>query len=213
MATAESFVLDSLDDVPEFFRKSNYRELLFLCSKSQLVLLAEYFELGISSSEKKGEILLRIIKATQETKSESKSMHEMEFERLQLEKLKLQGEENEKMRRHELMMREEKEKERQDREKERRDRERERERDRQHELEIIRLRDEIRGGSKFDINAAIKLVPSFQESEVVEFFLAFEKIAKQLEWPEETWTTLIQCKFIGKAQKEYINLSGEVSKD
>ena len=71
----------------------------------------------------------------------------------------------------------------------------------------------MRGGSRFEMDAAIKLVPSFQESDVVEFFLAFEKIAKRLEWPEDKWTTLIQCKFVGKAQKEYISFSEEISKD
>ena len=93
MSSVDSFVLNTSDDVPEFLQKSNYRELLFLCSKSQLVLIAEYFELGVTPLDKKGEILLRVIQATQEITSESKSMHEqLEFERLQLEKLKLERE-------------------------------------------------------------------------------------------------------------------------
>ena len=111
---------------------------------------------------------------------------------MQLEKYKLQAEKNEKMRVHELMMRE---------------------RERKHELDVIRLKEEGRGSSKFEMHAVIKIIPSFQESEVVEFFLALEKIAKRLEWPPDKWTTLIQCKLIGKAQKEYIAMSEEVSKD
>ena len=84
-------MLTSLDDVPEFLQKSNYRELLFLCSKSQLILIAEYFELGVSTTDKKGEILLRVIQAAQEVTGESKSMFEkLEWEQLQLERLKLQ---------------------------------------------------------------------------------------------------------------------------
>ena len=125
---------------------------------------------------------------------------------MQLERYKLQAEENEKMRQenekmcaHELVMRERKKEEERERWK--------------HELDVIRLKEEVRGSSKFEMHAAIKLVPNFQVSEVVEFFLAFEKIAKRLEWPEDKWTTLIQCKLIGKAQKEYIALPEEVSKD
>ena len=120
MTSAESFVLNSQNDVPEFLQKSNYRELLFLCSKAQLIILAEFFELGVSTSDKKGEILLKVIQGTQEVMRESKIMHEkLEFERLQLEKLKLEREENEKMR--------EREREREEREREREEIERERE--------------------------------------------------------------------------------------
>ena len=67
--------------------------------------------------------------------------------------------------------------------------------------------------SGFDVNAALKLVPIFKETEVAEFFIAFEKIANQLKWPRERWTTLVQCKFVGKAQKVYVTLSEEVSRD
>ena len=148
---------------------------------------------------------MQVIQSIQGDVSESKR-EQLEVERLQLERYKLQAEENGKMRAHELVMRE-REKE------EEREREKEKEMERKHELDVIRLKEELRGSSKFEMHAAIKLVPSFQESEVVEFFLAFEKIAKRLEWPEDKWTTLIQCKLIGKAQKEYIALSEEVSKD
>ena len=86
-------MLDSHDDVPEFLQKSNYREQLFLCSKSQLILIADYFELGVSISDKKGEILLKVIQATQGVTGEDKIMNDnFEFERLQLEKMKLERE-------------------------------------------------------------------------------------------------------------------------
>ena len=88
-----SFELNSQDDVPDFLQKSDYRELLFSCSKSQLIVLAEYFELEASPSDKKNEILLKVIQAAQEVAGESKSVHEkLEFEKLQLKKLKMERE-------------------------------------------------------------------------------------------------------------------------
>ena len=65
----------------------------------------------------------------------------------------------------------------------------------------------------FNVNTAIKLVPAFDESNVAEFFVAFEKIANKLTWPKTMWTTLIQCKLIGKAQKIYITLIEDLSAD
>ena len=53
MTTAESFVLDSQDDAPGFLLSSDYRELLFVCSKPQLGLIAEYLELDILEQPRK----------------------------------------------------------------------------------------------------------------------------------------------------------------
>ena len=78
---------------------------------------------------------------------------------------------------------------------------------------MFRLRQGLLENNSFDVNAALKLVPIFKETEVAEFFIAFEKIANQLAWPRERWTTLIQCKLVGKAQKVYVTLSEEVSRD
>ena len=206
MASGRAFVLDSQADVPEFLGLDDYRELLFLCSKAQLLVLAEYFELNVSPTDKKGEILLRVIRATQgEDTGGGKTTRELEIEseRLQIEKLKLEERAIERAHERERDQREEREKE-----KEREEREKER----KHELEVIRLRG-MKCDDRFDVNAAIKLVPSFQESDVEEFFLGFEKVARQLQWPQEMWTTLIQCKFVGKAQRVYVSLSEEVSKD
>ena len=68
-------------------------------------------------------------------------------------------------------------------------------------------------GSDFNIASAIKLVPLFNKDDATEFFAAFEKIANKLKWPKEMWTTFIQCRFIGKAQKLNITLSEDVCAD
>ena len=68
-------------------------------------------------------------------------------------------------------------------------------------------------GDSFNIGSAIKLVPLFTEDDVAEFFSAFEKVAHKLSWPENMWTTLIQSRLLGKAQRVYTNMSEEASSD
>ena len=44
----------------------------------------------------------------------------------------------------------------------------------------------------FDVTKHIGLVPPFQEKEVDKYFLHFEKVAENLNWPKEHWTLLLQ---------------------
>ena len=148
--------------------------------------------------------------------------YDQEFE---LEKLKLQME-LEKMR----LEREEKEKERQERERERQERERERERqerereresarqiqererERQFELEKLKLQQSNHPiGQSFDDIKNFQAVPSFQEDDVAMFFLHFEKLATNLNWPKDHWTILLQKAFVGKAREIFAQLSVEQS--
>ena len=59
----------------------------------------------------------------------------------------------------------------------------------------------------------MKLMPVFDEKNVAEFFVAFEKIANKLVWTKPMWTTLLQCRLVGKAQKVYVTLKEELSSD
>ena len=81
---------------------------------------------------------------------------------------------------------EKEEKERQERERER-ERERqiqEREKERQFELEKLKLQQSSRPiGQSFDVIKNFQAVPSFQEDDVDMFFLHFEKLATNLNWP------------------------------
>ena len=49
----------------------------------------------------------------------------------------------------------------------------------------------------FDVTKLIRRVPPFQEKEVDEYFLHFEKVAENLNWPKEHWTLLLQSVLIG----------------
>ncbi len=48
--------------------------------------------------------------------------------------------------------------------------------------------------SEFDISKQISLVPSFRESKVDTYFTVFEHIATTLQWPNNIWPLLLQCK-------------------
>ena len=63
----------------------------------------------------------------------------------------------------------------------------------------------------FDVTKHIRLVPPFQEKEVDKYFLHFEKVAENLNWPKEHWTLLLQSVLIGKAREIYAQLGVEQS--
>ena len=63
----------------------------------------------------------------------------------------------------------------------------------------------------FDVTKHIGLVPPFQEKEVDKYFLHFEKVAENLNWPKEHWTLLLQSVLIGRAREIYIQLGVEQS--
>ena len=63
----------------------------------------------------------------------------------------------------------------------------------------------------FDVAKHIRLVPPFQEKEVDKYFLHFEKVAENLNWPKEHWTLLLQSVSIGKAREIYTQLGVEQS--
>ena len=65
--------------------------------------------------------------------------------------------------------------------------------------------------TKFDISKQIHFVLLFQEREVDKYFLHFEKIATNLEWPRDVWTLLLQSVLVGKACEIYSSMSVEES--
>ena len=66
-------------------------------------------------------------------------------------------------------------------------------------------------GQSFDIIKNFQAVPSFQEDDVDMFFLHFEKLATNLNWPKDHWTILLQKAFVGKAREIFAQLSVEQS--
>ena len=91
-----------------------------------------------------------------------------------------------------------------------------------HELEMKRLELQMKLGTtdsvtsttvKFDVSKYIKLVPPFHESDVDKYFLHFEKIAQNLEWPKKHWPMLLQSVLVGKAREIYTQLSVDQASD
>ena len=89
--------------------------------------------------------------------------------------------------------------------------------DLKREVEMEKSKVEERLGKRvpgdFKLDHAVKSVPVFVESEVDSFFLQFEKIATQREWPSDKWSTIIQGAYRGKARDVYAALSLSDSAD
>ena len=51
------------------------------------------------------------------------------------------------------------------------------------------------------------MVPPFQGREVDKYFLHFEKVAKNCNWPKESWTMLLQSVLVGKATEIFSQLT------
>ena len=120
------------------------------------------------------------------------------------ERRKRREREKEREREREREEREEREKEREEREKEREREREEREKEREFQLRMREIEMQERANQpkqkieyNFDVAKHIRLVPPFQEKEVEKYFLHFEKVAENLNWPKEHWTLLLQSVLIG----------------
>ena len=106
----------------------------------------------------------------------------------------------------------EREKERQIQEREKERQIQEREKERQFELEKLKIQQSNHPiGQSLDVIKNFQAVPSFQEDDVDMFFLHFEKLATNLNWPKDHWTILLQKAFVGKAREIFAQFSVERS--
>ena len=64
---------------------------------------------------------------------------------------------------------------------------------------------------RFDPTKNVRFVPQFDEKEVDKFFLLFEKVATDLNWPIDKYTILLQSVLKGKARDVYTSLPIEQS--
>ena len=129
--------------------------------------------------------------------------------------------ERERVERERQMEREEREREREREEREEREKEREREKrekEREFQLRMREIEMQERANQpkqkieyNFDVTKHIRLVPPFQERKVDKYFLHFEKVEENLNWPKEHWTLLLQSVLIGKAREIYTQLGVEQS--
>ena len=144
---------------------------------------------------------------------EEREEREKERER-ERERQREEREEREKERERE---REREEREREEREKEREREREEREKERECQLRMGEIEMQERANQpkqkieyNFDVTKHIRLVPPFQEKEVDKYFLHFERVAENLNWPKEDWTLLLQSVLIGKAREIYTQLFNKV---
>ena len=159
----------------------------------------------------------------------SQAQMEMEWRKFEAEQARLERKEE-----RELQMKREKE------EQDRLERERERERELEIRREELALKREIEmrrlgieeersragvtrnftsvnGGRPDDgesrLAKSLKLVPAFDENEVTEWFIRFEKKAREFEWPRERWVALVSNVLKGKALKAYDKMGIEDLED
>ena len=190
-------------------------ELLNLGKKTDLLNLAKHYKLSeIKSSMRKHEIKNILVHyfVDEEIFNENalslivdiqsvSSSKELEL-KFQIRQLEIQEREKERE-----WKEREKEREREEREKEREFQLRMRETEMQERANQLKQKIEY----NFDITKHIRLVPPFQEKEVDKYFLHFEKVAENLNWPKEHWTLLLQSVLIGKAREIYTQLDVEQS--
>ena len=190
-------------------------ELLNLGKKSDLLNLAKHHKLSeIKSSMRKHEIKSILVQyfVDEEIFNENalslivdvqsvSSSKEIEL-KFKIRQLEIQESEKERER---------------ERERERKERE-ERENEREFQLRMREIEMQERANQpkqkieyNFDVTKHIRLVPPFQEKEVDKYFLHFEKVAENLNWPKEHWTLLLQSLLIGRAREIYIQLGVEQS--
>ena len=168
-------------------------------SSKELELKFQIRQLEIQEREKERE-------REREWEREEREEREKEREREREREREEREREREREERGREREREEREREREREEREREEREREKEREFQLRMREIEMQERAHRPKQkieynFDVTKHIRLVPPFQEKEVDKYFLHFEKIAENLNWPKEHWTLLLQSVLIGKARE------------
>ncbi|XP_068240074.1 uncharacterized protein [Palaemon carinicauda] len=198
--------IETTDDAARFLSRDNWRSKLFTIKKSELLVVSDYLELDFTLSSTNDDIRKGIIahlvpdgvdvdfKLLEEEIDEDCEVVKL---RLKLDLKKLEFEDEQKRREHELSMKQ------LENEQQKRD----------HELELARLTGSQSPISGNEDSRMLKYVPKFDESDVVEFFIAFEKVAANFNWSEDKWAFMAQTAFSGKALKAWASLSLEDSKD
>lgn len=188
VGSRNSAIMTSFDPA-EFFKKNLVRSDWLRLTKTQLLEVAAFQEIEVKGDLKKLDILNFIIEQLGFTCAEAEE-RKTKLEIAELErKAKVevaQIEEQGKLDRAKLDLEREKLKSA------------ENQYQRKHE-------------ARFDISRCLKIMPRFNTEDVDVFFDAFEKIANELEWPEEKWPILVQSAFVGKAQEAYTALNASQS--
>ncbi|XP_064095209.1 uncharacterized protein LOC135207412 [Macrobrachium nipponense] len=205
-----------------FLARSDWEEEIFDLKRDELWCLAEYLNLGLPTDIRKGQLLCEVLKAIKSSKGNAKEAvtsgdpdfvnngsdeelgdsgsqevsklrlsilsQEFKLKEMEYKTLQLRAEEREKERKFELRMREFNNNNNSD-------------------------NNHNNNHNRFELMSALKLMPVFDEEDVPDFFISFERIARKLSWPKDMWTTMVQCKLKGKAQRVYNTLSEDLSAD
>ena len=183
--------------------------LVLSLKKTELLQVAEHYTCVVSSSKTKSEIQRVVIeklineKILQEgertDEEDSEQVDGEATETIALRKLEIdhviklkQLESQERIRMREIELRE-----------------------RELELEVMRNREMGSGRDRpFDVGKYIKISPPvFSEKNVEQYFDSFEKMAKQVQWPEDKWAIILQSVLTGRAQDVYTAMSVEDSEN
>ena len=193
--------------VEDFVSEPTIEKLLKL-KREHLISLMSHYDLVVDKSKRKAQIrdvlISHMVKndifnddaleyMPKEEKSETLRIREMELEHekemrlreLEYEREKLEFEKVLKIKELEIMAAE-KEKDR-----------------------VMKLKLEKSKMEHFDASKYVKFVPPFIEKDVDKYFLLFEKVAKDLNWPLDKYTILLQSALKGKASETYTALSPE----
>ena len=201
--------------VEDFVSEPTIEKLLKL-KREHLISLMSHYGLVVDKSKRKAQIRDKLIShmvendilsgdaleyISKEEKSEALMIKEMELEHQR------------EMRLRELEYEREQEREKREHEKELKLREleimaAEKEKDRVMKVKLERSKLE-----HFDASKYVKFVPPSIEKDVDKYFLLFEKLAKDLNWPLDKNTILLQSALKGKASETYTALSPEQTSD
>ena len=224
-------------EVEDFVSEPTIEKLLKL-KREHLISLMSHYGLVVDKSKGKAQIRDKLIShmvendilsgdaleyISKEEKSEALMIKEMELEHqkeMRLRELEYEKELEREKREYEKEL--EREKRESEREQEREKREYEKEL-KLRELEIMAAEKEKDRVMKvkleqsklehFDASKYVKFVPPFIEKDVDKYFLLFEKVAKDLNWPLDKYTILLQSALKGKASETYTALSPEQTSD
>ena len=198
-----------MDPLVEDFVSEPTIEKLLKLKREHLISLMSHYDLVVDKTKQKAQIRDKLIThmvendilsdnaleyITKEEKSEALRIKEMELEHekeMRLRELEYEREKRE--------YEKEQERERRELEKELKLREletmaAEKEKDRVMKVKLERSKLE-----HFDASKYVKFVPHFIEKDVDKYFLLFEKVAKDLNWPLDKYTILLQSALKGKA--------------
>ena len=219
--------------VEDFVSEPTIEKLLKL-KREHLISLMSHYGLVVDKSKRKAQIRDALIRHTVENdvlsddaleyiskdeKSEALRIREMELEHekemrlreLEYEREKLEFEKEQERKRLEYEKEQEREKREYEKELKLRELEimaAEKEKDR-----VMKVKLEQSKLEHFDASKYVKFVPPFIEKDVDKYFLLFEKVAKDLNWPLDKYTLLLQSALKGKASETKTALSPEQTSD